>query len=149
MFKGSSEHLQRAAVGRTTKNAGVDPTVWIEKGDEYQSLTTELVGLQAECAAINAQIAESRARLCNGAPGKPLPPVAFARVTRRKADIVKRIVAIENRLRPLKAEYKARRAKHFDSFADAFMNMAKEMLAHEVYDRIFVAAAHRMGPPAQ
>jgi hypothetical protein len=148
LFKHSSEHLQHAATRQTTKNeAGVDESVWVSPDDEYRLLNTKLDGLRAECAAINSQITLSRARL-NGQPGNPMPPTAYARACQKKSAIVKLIVEIEMKMRPLKDKMREDRDRRFATFEQAFLFMAKEMLAHEVFDRIFVAAAHRAPPPS-
>ena len=78
-----------------------------------------------------------------------MPPAAYLRVSQKKAAIVKRILEIERDLRPLKNKIRDNRQKQFDTFEQAFIHMAKQMLAHEVFDRIFVAAAHLAPPPPE
>jgi hypothetical protein len=147
MFKKTAEHSQRTVLGTDAINRqGVDQTVWKNEAElEYLKMRDELNQLQVDSAALLAQIKLSQARVTGSVPGAPMPRSGYVAALQRRDAIVKKILELEARMRPVKEKIKVAHRQGTNSLENAFLVTAKEMLASDVFNRIFIAAAHRCG----
>jgi hypothetical protein len=150
VYKITSEFLQR---NRITDNRvtlyGIDPTTW-SMPTSHDEVIIELDILRAKAKEINAAISLSQQRFNGRLKGSPLPRTAYAKLLEQKIEIGRCISKLEARC-SLERSERREAAKREDlareeikgSLAGVFMDMAKAMLADDVYKRVLVAAVHR------
>jgi hypothetical protein len=154
MYKSLSDAMQHAKQAMQKKNEhGVDPTVWAKAmtmpddapEETGEALKLKLCDLRIEAGKLNTQITDANARKAEG--GVLMPNGAYHRLLARRAQVGERITFYERqhaaeRIERQKAaaleqvkRSKERRVEH-TSFAEAFFEVAKEMLADEVMKRL-------------
>ena len=147
-FKGTSESSQRRTVqaaersrpvlDRTTFKSPLDPV------SERDALVARKIELQKKLSAVRSDLNEAQIRRFNKEVGRLVPAAIVARWENEKKDLVQEMHDLEITL----MSFKRRRANEAESntkeFAEVFKQLAKEMLADEVYDRLTVATIHRM-----
>ena len=155
MFAKTSESQQRRkTISRAdaTENVnGVDLDVWKEGDveDERRQIVFQLKDLELKLSKIRAQLADATQRYNSPIKGRIIPRDLFNRWTTQKIDTVARIHSLEAKLSLIKRDKIVNSSNRQESFESAFALMAKQMLAGPVYDRILIAAVHRIGgePP--
>lgn len=135
---------------------GVDPTVWSKSAPAPPSADTakdpivELAQIRIELTEVNRKIRSSQA-VFNGQSGRSLSRAEYYALLHRKDRLTPRLQELE--MQCAMAKYERRIADDQKDLLEAqavkvtlatvFMDMAKEMLADQVYQRIFIAAVHR------
>jgi hypothetical protein len=149
MYKLSSDWLQRGPRESTANQYGIDPTTW-SMPTSYDDVVIELGNLRAKMTEINAEINLSKQRYNGRIKGNPLPQSAYGQLLQHKTEIGRCIAKLEARC-ALERNERREAAKREEivreetklSLAGIFMDMAKAMLADDVYKRVLVAAVHR------
>jgi hypothetical protein len=156
-----------------TKNRhGVDATVWKQPAESEggsnerpsiaqapkappamspEDAVVELSKLKAEVMELNETLQLSEARYTGRAPGAPLRGDEYQRLLRRKSELGRRRLWLESllsvaraaRRSTAKAEDALKAETRKATIAETFMDLAKEMLAHDVYQRVLIASVHR------
>jgi hypothetical protein len=165
------QHRRDVGPRETDNEHGVDPTAFSESRgnlppwkvpDTYDAARAELGKLRVQSTEIKEQIVLSRERLAGRRSGQALSQTKYGILNQRRSEISQRIAklemfcsaertAIRNANQQVRSEKAvlAEREKLIKahesrpSIAEIFMDMAREMLAEDVYGRVFVAAVHR------
>src|SRR6516162_9365735 len=147
MFKKTSDntqHRERAKAEHSrTNTGGIDPTAFITTDELLQQrvrLVTRKQEIERAQGKIKSQFSEAGRRLHT--EGKSMPPGVISRWKKE-----------QERLREEKQAIKAatlqkinqQEEEKWKDYNYVFRVMAKDMLAGEVYQRIEIAALHRMG----
>lgn len=166
MYKKSSDHSQahttRVAQFSHANEHGIDPTafdnVLVKEELRRVELVTEKRRLEESMVSLKRQIesAEHNYRHHTGALSAEL----YHKLQAKKADTLAQLGEIERELAVIKVnariradeEHRARQQHHAeivnpsapDGFNDIFHEIAHEMLAGPVYDRIALATIHRL-----
>jgi hypothetical protein len=154
MFKRASENSQsrtdRAAVHNRTNESGVDPAAFAAAHADPEvdraKLIRDKTDAEAKLALINAQLRRAKGAFTGNTRNQSGHEIV-AKWESQRATLVGRL----NRMNALLSQMNFdRKTKHADDEAQhdnlpkVFMAMAREMLADEIYNRVFVAAVHRM-----
>jgi chaperonin cofactor prefoldin len=154
MYKSTAGSAQsrtvRAALHSTENRNGVDSTVWKDARDEIEDRIGRAKQAKVE---VTKRLARIKADISQGLnerqlTGRRVNPHVWSKMLTEKAQLTHRIQEIEGELIAAKrAREEAERARPEKpiNFQSAFVVMAKEMLAEPVYQRIRLAALHRMG----
>lgn len=149
MHKNTARNAQgravRSVVLSKLNTAGIDP----------EAFSTERAELMARKRALEADIAEMKARITRAKAvawrtGDYTSAKTYHNWALQKVDKTREIHAIEARLAEIKDAFRERSAKsdwtgdQYQRFYHRFHKMAKTMLADGVYDRVRVAAIHSM-----
>jgi hypothetical protein len=150
MFKRTSENMQsrqrRQSLDSRDNSAGIDETVFKDPEEQRAQLIIQKGELQSKSSSLNAQIKLARRRYTFREPGTvPLRTVERWEIERQ--GICAQITAIDKRLTEMKVDYSAasRRRREADGFAETFKEVAREMLADPVFQRLITATIHRCG----
>jgi hypothetical protein len=151
MFQKSSGNAQarteRKATFSRANEHGIDPTAFKETDvGSYDALVEKKRKLELQIADIKARI--SKAASNKYASGKLVDRTIWNRWQADLVDCKKRIVEVEAELQKARAQRRAQQARgdelHRGSFEFHFAQLAKELLAEPVYNRVATAALHRM-----
>lgn len=145
MFKGTSDNSQHRARGRVLQDrensSGVDESSFAKTEGERASLVERKMELQKKSGVLKNQIAQANVRKWRDASGSA-SAATLSRWTAELANVSKEANDIDARLTKLKAERRLKTSYENMTFERCFLKMAKQMLAEEIFDRIFVAASH-------
>lgn len=147
MFKEASRSRQERAVRSVVhdrrNSRGVDDSVYRDPQDEREILKAQKKETEGKIVKLKQMILEANSRKFTKRPG-----VDYRIKERWQADLLK-LQRISTEIDVKLIGHKAKRRRVHEQkdrlFADAFLEVAKEMLAQPVIDRLVVAAAHRMG----
>lgn len=148
MFKGLSNNTQtrqrRGALESRANTGGVDETVFRDPQEHRAQLVLKKGELQTKSSALNAQIKLARRRYTFREPGTvPLRTVERWEIERQ--GICAQITALDKRLTEMKVDLSAVKERERDGFAETFKEVAREMLAEPVFQRLITATIHRCG----
>jgi hypothetical protein len=137
---------RKAAFSRANEH-GIDPTAFKETDTaSFDALTEKKRKLEVQIADIKARI--SKATSNKYATGKMIEPATWNRWQDDLVNCKRQIVEVEAELQKARAQRRVEQAKadelHRGSFEFHFAQLAKEMLAEPVYNRVATAALHRM-----
>jgi hypothetical protein len=167
MYKKQSENFQsrttRQAIHSRYNEHGIDPTAFSEhphpNPDEAHIDKIDLAKLrrdkrevEVQLSLINSRLIEGRTALKRGS----MRETSFDQVSqweKQRANLIRKMAAMDRLLMQAKIDRVAEQSQQddqryeqqavVDQFPQIFMAMAKELLAHEVYNRIFIATVHR------
>jgi len=154
MFKKTSDntqHRERAKAEHSrTNTGGIDPTAFITTDELLQQrvrLVTRKQEIERAQGKIKSQFSEAGRRLHT--EGKSMPPGVISRWKKEQERLREEKQAIEAELQAIKAatlqKINQQEEEKWKDYNYVFRVMAKDMLAGEVYQRIEIAALHRMG----
>lgn len=155
MFKAASSNAvsrDRRLVTESRENtAGIDPSVFRREKTEKESLISQKLLLQQKSGKLKAQIALAKKRHSLNMNGQVAHAIVLKWELERShigveiAEVEKRLADLKFEARMAAADAMAKNEKKEDGFDRVFKQMAKEMLAGPVYDRIVLATIHRLG----
>jgi hypothetical protein len=139
----------RRAVVDGTKSDGFDVDTFkpSDVKGEYDRLVFEKRELEIELSRLNQSIQRAKAQAYHNK--NFMPPAAWKRTQDRICELRSKIMQKERELLPLKAERRKLKDEYESSFDRLFRNVARELLAEPVYERVFAAAVHRAREEAE
>lgn len=151
MFKSTTDSAQGRsfrAVQNTSRNEhGIDPTTFSALSQERARLVARKMEIERGVRVLKLKIGDAHARKIGVRVGSPTSNATFKKWCSDKDKLLAESLKIETRLIEIRASRASKsREEEFDRekrFERTFMRMAKEMLAHDVYDRIVTAAIHQ------
>lgn len=144
MHKGHSDSAQsraRRAVIHSSKNAGLDQGVFRYDDDEREQMVNEKRELEDKLRMLSARIQRAKAEVW--VSGKYAPPGAFERWNAERAKLLTEVKKRDDYLRRSKSKRDDFIHSTLRDYSQHFHDVAKLMLAHEVYERLQIAALHR------
>ena len=152
MFKKTSDNTQgrerRKALDTTTNSGGVDETAFAHdpksRAELRRSLIVKKQALEAKNRLLNRNIALAKRRFTYREPGA----VSYETVRRwelEKSNISSEITRIDSLITKIKFELIVSAEAEQKTFAETFKDMARELLADDVFQRILIATIHRIG----
>lgn len=149
MHKGASDNQQSRAVRAVLNrraNDQLDPTVFAEKADRERTKAA----LIAQRGAITSRVSHLSALIerANGVRregGCGVPAKTFGGWKIERAQLVQEQHDVEAKLSELKAFSDQTKESRLRDFNSVFVDLAKEMLAGEVFNRLVIASYHRLG----
>lgn len=150
MYKNASRNKQHAAFTSATQStrneAGVDPETY---PSNLQLRRRELIekkqGMEEKLGKLSLQIRIARANYGGHGGEGAVAYEHYTRMEREKANLIREMRQIEKVLSRMKIDMLQQHPGDEEShLAKAFMKMAREMLAEPVFNRILVAATHRI-----
>lgn len=146
MFKNTvrNEQLRLVrAVENNRQNAhGVDETSFKDPNSEYENLFVKKRELEAKASALNARIKHAKIMYYE----KQKEHVSLSQVTRweiEKSKVSSEIIKTEALMKRFKNLRNAQKSIREENFEKIFLHTARNMLAPDVFDRIYFAASHR------
>ncbi len=148
MFKSTSQNMQARArnnVVENTKNASVDVTAY-EAANQRDRLVMQKRELEIKVRGLTDTIKHAQRNY--NVTGNRMNSHSFGRWMKEKNEAIAALLDIERQLSSLRLKRRilaedvdAEREKRFERM---FMRMAKELLAHPVYERIIRATIHQV-----
>lgn len=150
MYKNTSDAMQSRALRAVTHDtkSDLDPSAF--KGGSTSprdAMIARKREVEDELRKLSARIQGAKANAYQNS--KYQPPATFARWQRERADLLSEINSIDNKLREMSHNHRLQRREVGQSFDHVFTDLAKKMLASDVYERIAIAAYHRLGEAAE
>lgn len=135
----------RRSVEMSTKSDGVDKDVFntfSRLASETAQLGSEKKVLEMELSVLNHSISRAKSQAYHN--GKYVEPASWKRMNDEVVRIRKKIIEIEKRLAVLKAKRSAEKDLFDVSFDSVFKEVARELLAGDIFNRLVTATVHRI-----
>lgn len=149
MFKKAAENetrRQSRAEETSRKNkSGIDYSAFMDDELEQErfELSARKLGIEKKIREIKNMLTSSQGHMRAGIPASRK---MIDEWNRRRQNYINELSAIDIRLTEIKSERISRHDTSERSFERAFVNAAKALLAKPIFDRIAIAAIHKIGP---
>lgn len=154
MFKKTSQSTQsrvfRTATESRKNEAGIDPASFQGKVEESlesrkNRIIREKMQAETKLAMLNNSIAQAKNNFTTNSRNQAGYDF-LAKAQSQRGALIRKVSWCQRQVAEIKREELAQRNEEVieeQRFSDVFMEMAREMLAEPVYNRIMVAAVHR------
>lgn len=156
MFKKTSANSQsrerRKALDTTANSAGIDEAAFAHDTTDPAELRRSLIlkkkALEEKSSLLNRNIALAKRRYNFREPGT-VNIETIRRWETEKANLSSQITRMDSLITKIKFDLAIKSDAEHRTFAETFKDMAREILADEVFQRILIATIHRIGDKEQ